>query len=197
MTILKKHFLKEFFKYFAILILSFTAIAVIAEFFDKAPEFYPADPPVILVVQYLLLQAPRVLMYALPFASLFSILITIGIASKAREITTIKASGCSTRKFFSYYLVIGVIMSLAALLLGETLVPAATKMATEIRKIKILKQSHIITLREQSLWLRGIDSSLIRIDGFVEGDNRILRTSIFSFDSSFNLEKRIEAQEGI
>jgi len=195
MKILRKYFLSEFFKYFAIFILSFTAIAIIAEFFDKADEFYSSQPSLYLIAQYLLLQAPRVMLYALPFASLFSILITIGIASKWKETIIIKASGSSTKKLFSYFLVLGAVISLMALVLGETVVPLATSTASYIRKVEILKQTPKIIQGEESLWLRGLDESLIRIKGFVEDKNRILRTSIFTFNETFGLEKRIEADE--
>ena len=195
MKILRKYFLVEFFKYFGIFILSFTAIAIIAEFFDKADEFYSNQPSLSLIARYLLLQAPRVMLYALPFASLFSILITIGIASKWRETIIIRASGSSTKKLLSYFLVLGAVISFVALILGETVVPLAASTATYIRKVEILKQTPKIIQGEESLWLRGLDESLIRIRGFVEDKEKILRTSIFTFNKAFGLKKRIEANE--
>ncbi len=195
MKIFRKYFLKEFFKFFAIILLGFTAISIVAEFFDKAPEFYSEKPSVLLIVQYLILQTPRIMLYALPFTSLFSILITIGISSKWRETVVIKASGGSTKKLFSFFLLLGVFISFIALFLGETVVPAATRKASYVRKVKILKQSPKIVQREAALWLKGLDGSLIRINGFVEDENRILKTSIFNFNPSFGLEKRIEADE--
>jgi lipopolysaccharide export system permease protein len=195
MTIFRKYFLTEFLKYFVIFILSFSAIATIAEFFDKADEFYSHQPSLYLIAKYLLLQTPRVMLYALPFASLFSILITIGLASKWRETIIIKASGSSTKKLFSYFLFMGVFISLMALVLGETVVPLATRTATYIRKVEILKQTPKIIQGKESLWLRGVDESLIRIKGFVEDKDRILRTSIFTFNETFGLKKRIEAEE--
>jgi lipopolysaccharide export system permease protein len=79
--------------------------------------------------------------------------------------------------------------------MGETLVPAATKKALWVRNVKILKRSPKIIYREKALWLKGLDGSLIRIRDFVEDEDKVLGTSIFSFDSSFRLEKRIEAEE--
>ncbi len=193
MTIFQKYYLKEFFRYFAIILLTFTSITIIAEFFDKAPEFYREKPPVILIIKYLLFQTPRSLLYALPFTSLFSILITIGISSKWSETIAIKASGCSTRKLFSSFLILGIIITLLALFIGETIVPAATSKAAWIRKVQILKESPRISHREDALWLKGLDGSLVRIAGFVEDESKILKTSIFSFNSSFGLEQRIEA----
>lgn len=196
MMIFRRYFLKEFFKFFVMFLLSFTAISLVAEFFDKATEFYSVHPPVSLVIAYLLLQTPRVILYALPFASLFSILITIGMASKWREVIVIKASGGSTKRLFSSFLVLGLLISLTALLLGETVVPEATRMATHMRKVDILKQSPKIEQTRGALWIKGLDGSLISISGFVENENRILKTSIFSFSPSFGLEKRIEADSG-
>ena len=196
MNILRKYFLKEFFKFFFIFLLCFTAISVVAEFFDKATEFYSEKPPVILIIEYLLLQTPRVLLYALPFASLFSILLTIGMASKWRETIIIKASGSSTKRLFSSFLVLGVLITMIALVLGETVVPDATRKASYIRVVDILKQSPRIVHKEEAIWLKGLDGSLIRINGFVDNANRVFKTSIFTFNSSFGMEKRIEADEG-
>ncbi len=195
MKIFRNYFLREFFKFFIIILLSFTAISVVAEFFDKAAEFYRESPPVLLVVKYLLLQTPRVILYALPFASLFAILITIGMASKWREIIIIKASGSSTKNLFSSFLVLGAVISFIALILGETLVPDATRKASYVRKVEILGESPKITQDRGDLWIKGLDGSLVRVQGFVDNENRILKTSIFSFSPSFKLEKRIEADE--
>ncbi len=195
MKIFQKYFLKEFFKFFTIVLLTLTAISIVAEFFDKAPEFYREKPPISLIIKYLLLQSPRVILYVLPFASLFSILITVGIASKWRETVIIKASGISTKKMFSSFLLLGVIFSLLALILGETLVPAATRQAAWIRKTEILKETPRIIHREEALWLKGLDGSLIRIAGYIENENRIFKTSIFTFNEAFEMEKRIEAEK--
>ena len=187
--------MKEFLKFFVIILICFTAISNLAEFIRLVDEFYDKRASVYLVFEYLFLQSPRVILYALPFASLFSILITIGMASKWRETIVIKASGGSTKKFFSSFLLLGLIITLSALVLGETIVPAATRAATYTKKVKILKHSPKIIYRKEFLWMRGIDGSLVRIEGFVEDESRILKTSIFNFNDSFGIEKRIEANE--
>lgn len=197
MNILRRYFLKEFLRFFVIILIGFTAISTIAEFFDKMSEFYAHQTSTGVIAEYLLLQTPAVMLYAMPFASLFSILITIGIASKWREIVVIKASGNSTRKLFVHFIVTGLILSAAALLLGETVVPDSTRKAAWIRKVKVLKESPKIVYREQALWMNGLDKSLIRIDGFVANENRVLKTSIFYFTPDFKFEKRIEAREAV
>jgi lipopolysaccharide export system permease protein len=195
MKTLRKYFIIEFLKYFIIILICFTAISNVAEFLRLVDEFYDKRAPISLIVEYLLLQSPRAVLYALPFASLFSVLITIGIASKWRETIVVKASGGSTKKLFSVFLLIGFILSLMALAAGETIVPAATRASTYTRKVKILGQSPKIIYGKEFLWMKGLDGSLVRVEGFVESENRILKTSIFSFNDEFGFEKRIEAKE--
>ncbi len=195
MRILLRYFLKEFFRFFIICFISIMAILLVAEFFDKMDEFYAKKTPVYLVFQYLLLQAPKSLLLASPIASLLSILFTIGMASKWKETVAIKASGGSIKRLFSSFLILGIIISMLVLILGETLVPMATRKASWVRTTKILKKESRITYREGVLWVKGLDGSLIRIRDFVEDKNRILKVSIFSFSPSFALTKRIEADE--
>ncbi|MDH4027555.1 MAG: LptF/LptG family permease [Nitrospirota bacterium] len=195
MKILRRHFIKEFFKFFMIVIVIVTVISTVMEFFDRVDKFYQGDAKGYLIAQYLMLRVPGVVLYSLPFASLFSILIVLGVASKWRETVVIRASGCSLKKFFSSFLVLGVLISLFAFVFGETIVPAATEKATYIRNVKILKRSQKIIRREKQIWLKGTDGSLIRIDSFAESGNRILKTSIFRFGPAFGLEERIEADE--
>jgi lipopolysaccharide export system permease protein len=183
MNIFRKCFFKEFFKFFFYILLMFTAISIVAEFFDKATDFFSAQPPAKYIIKYLLLQTPRVILYALPFASLFSILITIGMASKWHETVVIKASGGSIKKMFSSFLVLGALISLIALVLGETVVPDATRKATYVRNVNILKRSPKIMQTKENLWLKGLDG------------NRILKTSIFKFNPSFGLKQRVEADK--
>ena len=195
MRILLRYFLKEFFKFFAICLLTITAILLVAEFFDKVDEFYAKKPQVYLVLQYLLLQAPKSLLWASPIASLLSILFTIGMASKWKETVAIKASGGSIKRLFSSFLLLGVIISVLVLILGETLAPMATRKASWVRNVKILKKTPRITYKEGVLWLKGLDGSLIRIRDFVEDENKVLKVSVFSFNPSFKLTKRLEADE--
>ncbi len=196
MNILKTYFIKEFFKYFILVLLIVISISTVVEFFDRVEQFYQGDATVLLIIQYLFFRMPSVILYALPFASLFSILMTIGIASKWRETIVIKASGCSIKSFFSCFLTLGFTISFFALIFGETVVPIATEKAMFIKQVRIQKRSLKITFRNQELWLKGTDGSLIKIDGFVGDQNKILKTSVFSFDSSFGFKKRIEAGEG-
>jgi lipopolysaccharide export system permease protein len=71
----------------------------------------------------------------------------------------------------------------------------ATSKASWVRNTKILKKPSRITYREDVLWIRGLDGSLIRIRDFVEDEEKILKVSIFTFRPFFELTRRIEADE--
>jgi lipopolysaccharide export system permease protein len=195
MRLISRYFLREFFKFFFICLFGMMAIFVVAEYFDKVDEFYSKKAPVYLVIQYLLLQAPKSLLLASPIASLLSILFTIGMASKWKETVAIRSSGGSIKRLFSSFLVLGILISVLVLIFGETIVPFAASRASWVRYTKILKKPTRITYREGVLWVKGLDGSLIRIRDFVENEEKILKVSIFAFRPFFNLAKRIEADE--
>jgi lipopolysaccharide export system permease protein len=171
------------------------AILVIAEFFDKIDEFYAKKAPVHLVLQYLLLQAPKSILPAAPIASLLAILFTIGMALKWKETVAIRASGGSMKRLFIPFLAIGILISVMVLILNESIVPAATRKASWVRNTKIRKKPSRITYKEGILWVKGLDGSLIRIRDFVENEEKILKVTIFSFRPFFQLIKRVEADE--
>lgn len=196
MKILRRYFLKEFFKFFCIALLGLTAISLIAEFFDKVDEFYAKEPPAYLILQYLLLQSPKFMIYASPMASLLAILITIGRASKWKETIAVMASGGSIKKLFSSFLLLGIFISVFTLITGEVIVPVSVRKAAWVRNTKILNQKPKIIYREKAIWIKGLDGSLIRVSDFIDETNRILDTGIYIFNDSFALVKRIEAEEG-
>jgi lipopolysaccharide export system permease protein len=80
---------------------------------------------------------------------------------------------------------------------GRNCCPGLNEKSCIDKKVKILKKEPKIIYREEALWLKGLDKSLIRIDGFIADENKVLKTSIFNFSPSFGLEKRIEADEAV
>lgn len=196
MRVIKRYFLSGFFKYFFIIILTLSGIMMIAEFFDKADEFYSDKTDFITVIQYLLLLTPRFLVYSSPIASLLSILIIIGISSRWGETIALRAAGESMRRHFSSFLIISLFITISAFLVNEVIVPASTRKATWIRNTKILKLPQRITYGEDVLWFKGLDGSIIRIGDFVEDRDTILKISIFNLDKDFRLIKRMEAEKG-
>jgi lipopolysaccharide export system permease protein len=194
MRIVRRYLLIEFIRYFLIVLLTSTAIMMVAEFFDKADEFYSKGATFGIVAQYLLLLIPRFLVYSLPIASLLAVLITTGIASKWNETLIVRASGGSLKRLFLSFLVVGLLITLLGFFLNEVVVPASTRKASWIRNVKILKRSQRITYSERALWMRGLDGSLIRIGDFVEDKDSVLNVSIFNFDPGFRLIRRIEAK---
>jgi lipopolysaccharide export system permease protein len=195
MRILLRYYLREFFRYFVLILFGMTAILLVAEFFDKMDEFYAKKSPFSVVLQYLLLLAPKSLLMVSPVASLLSILFTVGIASKWNETIAIRAAGGSLKRAFSSFLLLGIVISFSVLVLGETFAPLATRKASWIRTTKILKKTPRISYREGALWVKGLDGSLIRIKDFVEDKDIVLNMSIFTFNPSFRLIKRVEAGE--
>lgn len=197
MRILRRYFLKEFFKFFILSLLSITVVFLLVEFFNRVDDFYPKRPPVYLVIWYLLLLVPEFLFFVSPLAALLSILLTLGMATRWKEIVAIKASGGSLKKLFSSFLILGIVLTFATLILGETIAPMTNREASYIRNVKILEKTPKIIFKEADLWLIGLDRSLIRIKAFAGDKGRVSGVSIFRFGKDFRIKQRIEASEAV
>lgn len=92
-------------------------------------EFVTGRQKVHLLFKYLFYQSPGVLVMLLPFVVLITVLTTYGILERSNEIMAAKASGISLYRLAMPALVIGLIASGASWIMGEYVVPHASRVA--------------------------------------------------------------------
>ncbi len=193
MRIIRRYFVKEFLKVFFLTLFAFILLFMVVEFFERVDEFSPNNPSAFIVIEYLLLLAPRFAALVSPMACLISVLFVIGTASRWREIIAIKASGGSVKRLAFVFLLIGLFLSIGNFILDETIVPYTNRKAFNIREVVIQKKKPVITYKGNDLWLRGKNGSFINIKTFMPKRDTAYGVSIFLVDRDFNLLGSIEA----
>ena len=194
MKILTRYYLKEFFRYLAASLAILASIFMLLEFIGEINDIYEDKPAITLVLIYFALRVPRFILFVLPMASLFSTLLTIGFASKWKEMVAIKSAGGGVKKVFSPFIVVGIGLTLLSLLLSESLVPWATTEAKELRYSKMQHRRVKVMFKDGELWLRGTEGSLIYIRNFAYYEGMAYQVSTFRFEDDFVLKDIIEAQ---
>jgi len=86
MTILQRHYLKEFFKLFAIIAMGLSFISSLIELIDKVDDFLKHNPSPALLLSYAALNIPRYLVYLMPVSALISSLFVFGQAGKRKDL---------------------------------------------------------------------------------------------------------------
>ncbi|MGD1074866.1 MAG: LptF/LptG family permease, partial [Thermodesulfovibrionales bacterium] len=116
MTIIQRHYLKEFFTLFIIIALGLAVISSLIDLIDKLDDFVKYSPSPALVLLYAALDIPRYLVYLMPVAALLSSMFVFGQAGKRKETVAIKASGGSMKALLTPFIYSGALLCIAGFL---------------------------------------------------------------------------------
>ncbi len=134
MKILRDYILHEFSSSFIISLLVFTLIMLVGNLIQLAEMVINKGVDIVVVTKLFLLFFPFILGYTVPMAMLTSILLVFGRLSADNEITAIKASGINIYRLSVPIIVLGLILSLGAILLNDRILPK-----TNFESRKLLK----------------------------------------------------------
>jgi len=190
---LQRYYLREFLKLFSLLSIGLALIFSILELVEKMDEFLPHNPSLENLLLFSFLNFPKYLLYLLPAALLICALFIFSQASRTSELTAIKATGGRLKTLLYPFITLGIGASIFAFVVGEIVVPEFSKRAHELR-YELKKEQHKIAFQEGSLWLRGEDNSIVRIELYIPEKKFAQGVSIFVLEEG-TLVKRIEAQE--
>lgn len=191
MKIIRRYYLKEFLKLFAVIAIGLSIVFSLMDLINKINDFIPYKPSLDDLFLYAGLNLPQYLLYLMPMASLISGLFIFGQAGRRKEITAIKAAGGSIKTLLKPFVFLGVFVSISAFLIGEFVVPDFS-MKARILKDAITKKDNILTMKEGTLWLRSNDA-IVKIDLFLPDKGIIKGISIMKIEDSI-LTERIEAE---
>ncbi len=191
MSLIQKHYLKEFIKTLCIISIGVSFIFSIVGLIDKMSEFMAHNPPISLLLLYVFFGLPVYLNYLLPVSALFSSLFVFSRAMQRLEIVAIKSAGARMRSIVSPFIVLGIILTLIGFLIGEILSPKSFKKLHNLRN-KIVNKTTSYALKEGVLYMRGKDGSVIRIALYLPELRTCKGISIFRIDEE-GFREKIEA----
>jgi LPS export ABC transporter permease LptG len=123
--IIDRYVFSEAFGLFLLGFFGFLAFLVVNKLFLEVQQLLDARIPAIAVVKVVLLDAPNFATWALPVATLFGTLMSMGRLAKDNELTAMFTNGLSLYRLFLPFLVLSSIAVLASFLINEFLVTRA------------------------------------------------------------------------
>ncbi len=195
MTIIHKYLTKELLKYFSIVLISVVGIYVTVDFFGKIDNFLDTNLPISTALAFFALKIPFIVAQITPVGVLLAVLIVYGLMVNNNEMLALKSGGVSVYYLFKPVLVMGLIFSVLLFFFSEVLVPMTMGRANEIWHNEVKKES-AITSREKNIWIKG-NRSISHITYFKPSDKKIFGVTLYYFDESFRLTKRIDAKKGV
>ncbi len=205
MKILKRLYIREFFKILIIVVIGFSIIFSLFNLIEKLDDFLKHNPSIGDIILYAALNIPKNLFYLFPMAILICSLFIFTRATRGMEIVALKAGGGRIRSLIMTFVLLGVVLSGFSFFLGEFVMPLAMEKAEEV-KIEIISPrlkniSNNLSHRrpffkEGILWFKGKDGSIIRIGLFLYENGVASDVRIFLFDRGF-LSGYIEGERAI
>lgn len=193
MRILDRYLAKECLRVFAFSLLVFLALSVIVDLFDRLGRFL--DAPGTVVIQYYLYRLPWFGFQVTPVAVLLAALFSLGNLNRHNELLAMKMGHLSPLRIVSPLLVLGLLVSVAALILGESMVPRMNERALNAYRVKVQKVSPFQRTRENDIWYRTKGNRFLHISLLEVASGTIRGFTLFELSPDFELLRRVDAKE--
>ncbi len=138
--ILDRYVLREFVRILLLAVLGSTVIFVLIHLMDHIDRYLDDNATFGEVGRYYLHLLPYNAIITLPMAMLIATILAMGELGRHEELTAMKAGGRSLYRVVLPILASALLVSLAVLALGETLIPRLNARATEIEQVEIKEQ---------------------------------------------------------
>ncbi|MEK6646286.1 MAG: LptF/LptG family permease [Candidatus Firestonebacteria bacterium] len=197
MKVITRYIAKEFHKLLIFAIASFTIIILSTDIFESLRMLIEHKVNYLIALEYFLYKTPYIIIQVMPVSVLLSTIFLLSILSKHNELTAMKVGGMNTYQIVAPILVSAFIISIVAILLGETVIPFSNTKAKEIKQVEILKsQTYFIGTRDNLAYINS-SNWFFYIKRFDGEAGRMNNVSIYTFNKNNDLIERIDAKEAI
>ncbi len=191
--ILDLYIIREWALYFLILLVTFTGIYGIFDFFQLLGDIVRNHVPARVVFDYYRFLTPQIVYLMLPLSVLVATLVNFGLLTKTNQITAIKSAGISIYRTSLPVLVIGGILSAGMYILGDYYLPETNQRQDALRN-QIKGKPPQTFYRPDRQWIFGQGNRIYNHRFFDPDRNVFADLSVFEFDpQTFRMTRRIYA----
>jgi len=162
--LLQRHYLKNFFKLFGIILFGLVLIIGLFDLVELFDKFSDDHPPVGFVLEFWMLGMPRYLVYLMPIATLLSGMFTVGSASRNRELVIFMSAGGRAKRLLMPFVLTGIMLSLSSFAIEEMISPLLSDRAARIMAKISGKTNLSVANVGGTTWMRTDDDHLVRME---------------------------------
>ena len=193
MKLIDKYILKEFLRFFLITCITFIALYLLADFFEKIRMFLSNKATSAQMFSYFIYSIPIVISMTVPFAVLLATLLTYSYFSKFSEITAMKANGISIYRIALPALGVAALVSVFLFFFTELVTPTSIYKTEHIIKVEVQKQKAMGFFKQDEIWYRG-HNAIYNFKMFDVQKNILRGITINQLNPNFTMKTRIDAE---
>jgi LPS export ABC transporter permease LptF/LPS export ABC transporter permease LptG len=179
--------------YFLILLVAFTGVYVIFDFFQILGDIVRSQAPARVVVDYYRFLLPQVVYLMLPLSILVATLVNFGLLTKTNQVTAMKSVGISLFRVSVPVLAAAALLSLGMFVFEDDVLPETNQRQNALRN-QIKGKPAQTFYRPDRQWIFGESNRIYNYKFFDPDQNVFANLSIFEFDpTTFRMTRRIHA----
>ncbi len=184
---------REFLRFVLLIVTFFSAMYCVIDFLEKNARYFPRhDTQGAVILEYYLVQLPKMFVDLLPFAVLFAGIISLWMLSRSGEIAAARASGASVVAVALPLFVSGSLLSLLSFALSEWVVPPAQQRLRLVETVKIQK-SELGRMFLKSNWIKH-DSKILHFEKYDRVTGNLLLPSLYTAGDRGNLKGVVKSR---
>lgn len=191
MKTLERYILTEFAKLLVMAVAAFCVLFLMIDIFENMDGLMKHDVPAIASILFFAYKIPFILGQTSPVAALLATLLTLGALSRHGEITALKSGGVRLLRVLAPVLVAGVVLSVAVIVMNETVVPAAQHRVDLFRRQWFGMQGQ--GFGSSGMWMRTEDG-ILNVRQMDMKKNELNGVTLYLVEKPFNVTKRINAR---
>jgi LPS export ABC transporter permease LptF/LPS export ABC transporter permease LptG len=183
--------------YLVLLLVTFSGIYIIFDFFQLLGDIVRNHVPLTVVFNYYRFLTPQIVYLMLPLSILVATLINFGLLTKSNQVTAMKSAGISIYRASLPILMAAGLLSVAMYVLGDYYLPQTNQRQDALRN-QIKGKPAQTYYRPDRQWIFGQGSRIYNYRFFDPDHNVFADLSIFEFDpQTFHMRRRIYASRAI
>jgi len=191
-SLIDRYIAKLFLTYLAAGVIVFLTLRVTADATGITVQY---KVPIDVLISYYVYSLPSFLYQMLPVGCLVACIFTLGTMSRGNELTALFSTGMSLARVSAPILVLVAVISAAAFVAGDWLIPVFEKKKKFVEYVQIKNQPGLYsTVKTNKIWYRS-GNILFNLKTLVPEKKLAQTATFYYFDEAWNLIQLITAQE--
>jgi lipopolysaccharide export system permease protein len=194
MNRIDRYVAKQFIKTALFSLLAFSLLFILIDMVENLDDFMDENVPTHIIALYYVYFLPQIMGLMVPVAMLLSALFVVGRMSNSNEMTVIKCSGMSLRRFMFVFVFFGLAVSSGMLYFDGWIVPRINTLRVRLAQDYLKKD---ITQKNQyNMFFQDSNGRIVTLDYYDESTSIAREVSIQRFNSGDPtiMEHRLDAR---
>jgi lipopolysaccharide export system permease protein len=170
---------------------SFSLLYIVIDLFDRLDILLRHQATVGAAARYFLFKIPLMLTQLTPPAVITAVLLAFGLLGRRNEIIALRAGGIGLVHTAVPIIALAVVISIAALIWNETVVPYCSRRFEYVNNVEIRKRQVRGVLSERAIWYHGSDG-FYHIDYVDRAHEAVFDLTIYRLDDAFRLRSVVQ-----